>query len=74
MSSPQIYQTSSSPTHNAPFEVEAPVDVYTYAHIMHQHTKRQMEAASRRRSPQAGDRAATHDKQGSVSSMDSRRS
>ncbi|KAG0646394.1 hypothetical protein D0Z07_7649 [Hyphodiscus hymeniophilus] len=67
-SSPQYYEASDSP-----------IDITSYARSMHQHTKKQMEAAtksSRRRSPDVNgiNAHATLDNHASMSSLDSRRS
>ncbi|KAG4428025.1 hypothetical protein IFR05_016491 [Cadophora sp. M221] len=70
-------QFPSSPTED--FEMDPSLSLSTYTREMHQHTKKQMEAASRsaRRRSANADGTNAHgrlDQQGSISSIDSNRS
>ncbi|RDW71496.1 hypothetical protein BP6252_08059 [Coleophoma cylindrospora] len=59
------------------FDMGCNFDITSYARTMHQHTKKQMEAASksaRRRSPQTNTSQSVLSPQTSISSMESRSS
>jgi hypothetical protein len=77
---PQSSQLSSSTQY---YDADSPLDIATYARSMHQHTKKQMEAAAKsawRRTPELNgiDGINAHgtlvNEGGSTSSLDSRRS
>jgi len=79
MPSSSTYQPQVSTFSSPGYETAPHIDLFSYSRVMHQHTKQQMEAASRsarRRSPQS-EGSKGHVRLGteeSVESMDTTRS